>query len=219
MELGKWEQTLHGSPWRMTKGVAPCAVKVACTVLNGGDEETYRKATRLVPTQRMSPSVPSGSNCFRRRRAQRRRGCAWSFSPWAGVWACSWSRSSTGWSRPTGWRLGPRPPGITRGLPRGPVFPRDGWPDAGRDRPRADLRQRRAQGASACPWGGGSVGEVGRWGVGDAGASPAPACGIARRQPACTRRRADGIATRQAHARRALARTGTSAIMPAHHTD
>src|SRR5215470_10888343 len=36
----------------MTKGAAPCAVKVACTVLNGGDEETYRKATRLVPTQR-----------------------------------------------------------------------------------------------------------------------------------------------------------------------
>ena len=27
----------------------------------------------------MSPSVPSGSNCFRRRRARRRRGCAWSF--------------------------------------------------------------------------------------------------------------------------------------------
>jgi hypothetical protein len=27
-------------------------VKVARTVLNGGDEETYRKATRLVPTQR-----------------------------------------------------------------------------------------------------------------------------------------------------------------------
>ncbi len=35
----------------MTKGAAPCAVKVACTVLNGGDEETYHKATRLVPTQ------------------------------------------------------------------------------------------------------------------------------------------------------------------------
>ena len=34
-----------------TKGAAPCAVKVARTVLNGGDEETYRKATRLVPTQ------------------------------------------------------------------------------------------------------------------------------------------------------------------------
>src|SRR5262245_42411847 len=37
--------------WRWTKGVAPCAVKAACTVLNGGDEETYRKVTRLVPTQ------------------------------------------------------------------------------------------------------------------------------------------------------------------------
>src|SRR6266705_2326542 len=52
VELEKWEQTLHGGPWRMTKGAAPCAVKVACTVLNGGDEETYHKATRLVPTQR-----------------------------------------------------------------------------------------------------------------------------------------------------------------------
>ena len=51
MELEKWEQTLHGDPWRTTKGAAPCAVKVARTVLNGGDEETYRKATRLVPTQ------------------------------------------------------------------------------------------------------------------------------------------------------------------------
>src|SRR5262249_15127757 len=52
VELEKWEQTLHGCPWRPTKGVAPCAVQVACTVLNVGDEETYRKATRLVPTQR-----------------------------------------------------------------------------------------------------------------------------------------------------------------------
>jgi hypothetical protein len=51
VELEKWEQTLHGYPWRTTKGAAPCAVKVARTVLNGGDEETYRKATRLVPTQ------------------------------------------------------------------------------------------------------------------------------------------------------------------------
>ena len=51
MELEKWEQTLQGCPWRTTKGAAPCAVKVARTVLNGGDEETYRKATRLVPTQ------------------------------------------------------------------------------------------------------------------------------------------------------------------------
>src|SRR5215831_1709946 len=51
VELAKWEQTLHEYPWRPTKGAAPCAVKVACTVLNGGDEETCRKATRLVPTQ------------------------------------------------------------------------------------------------------------------------------------------------------------------------
>ena len=52
VELAKWEPTLHGPPWRRIKGAAPCAVKVARTVLNGGDEETYRKATRLVPTQR-----------------------------------------------------------------------------------------------------------------------------------------------------------------------
>jgi hypothetical protein len=35
VELEKWEQTLHGCPWRPTKGAAPCAVKVARTVLNG----------------------------------------------------------------------------------------------------------------------------------------------------------------------------------------
>src|SRR5215831_15193206 len=28
VELEKWEQTLHGYPWRTTKGAAPCAVKV-----------------------------------------------------------------------------------------------------------------------------------------------------------------------------------------------
>ena len=38
-------------PWRRTAGAEPCAVKAACTVLNGGDEETAGKATRLVPTQ------------------------------------------------------------------------------------------------------------------------------------------------------------------------
>ena len=39
------------SPWRLTKGVEPCAMKVASTVLNGEDEETDRKALRLVLTQ------------------------------------------------------------------------------------------------------------------------------------------------------------------------
>ena len=37
--------------WRRTSGAAPCAVKVARTVLNGGREETCRQVTRLVPTQ------------------------------------------------------------------------------------------------------------------------------------------------------------------------
>jgi hypothetical protein len=48
------------APWRGTKGVEPCAVQAARTVLNGGDEDTYRKATRLVPTQlqqRLKPGV------------------------------------------------------------------------------------------------------------------------------------------------------------------
>jgi len=35
VELEKWEQTLHGCLWKTTKGVAPCAVQVARTVLNG----------------------------------------------------------------------------------------------------------------------------------------------------------------------------------------
>jgi hypothetical protein len=59
VELEKWEQTLHGCPWRTTKGAAPCAVKVARTVLNGEREETYRKATRLALTQRkVAPDIP-----------------------------------------------------------------------------------------------------------------------------------------------------------------
>jgi hypothetical protein len=37
--------------WRSTRGVEPCAVQAARTVLNGGDEETCSNVTRLVPTQ------------------------------------------------------------------------------------------------------------------------------------------------------------------------
>src|SRR5262245_33395691 len=48
-------------PWRSTKGVEPDAVKAASPVLNGGDEETYPQATRLVPTQRgYSPHLKRG---------------------------------------------------------------------------------------------------------------------------------------------------------------
>src|SRR5439155_13888530 len=54
VELEKWEQTLHGCPWRTTKGAAPCAVKVARTVLNGEREETYRKRTEDDTTERQS---------------------------------------------------------------------------------------------------------------------------------------------------------------------
>src|SRR5207244_4173474 len=83
--LAQWHQTRGKScgcrrnghrccmaaPWRWTKGAAPCAVQAARTVLNGGDEETYRKATRLVPTQpgyspRLRPSVglPLSTSCI-----------------------------------------------------------------------------------------------------------------------------------------------------------
>src|SRR6266568_2637749 len=88
VELEKWEQTLHGCPWRRTKGAAPCAVKVARTVLNGGDEETYRKATRLVPTQREcdgsygSRSPPMTSCCVTARPPRRPARTATSSKTW-----------------------------------------------------------------------------------------------------------------------------------------
>ena len=43
------------------EGVEPCAVQVARTVLNGEDEETGRKALRLVPTQRPRSGCWRGS--------------------------------------------------------------------------------------------------------------------------------------------------------------
>jgi len=39
------------SPWRLTKGVKPDALKGASPVLNGGDEETGLGRPRLVATQ------------------------------------------------------------------------------------------------------------------------------------------------------------------------
>jgi hypothetical protein len=65
VELGKWEQTLHGQPWRMTEGVEPYEVKASRTVLNGGREETCRKVTRLAPTHLLQwvvrhPCWPNG---------------------------------------------------------------------------------------------------------------------------------------------------------------
>jgi hypothetical protein len=50
VELAKWEGTLRGSR-RMTAGAKPYTMKVVRTVFNGGHEETYGNATRLVPTQ------------------------------------------------------------------------------------------------------------------------------------------------------------------------
>ena len=51
VELAKGEPTLHGLPWRTITGAEPGAVKAASPVLNGEDEETGRKALRLVLTQ------------------------------------------------------------------------------------------------------------------------------------------------------------------------
>ena len=45
-------------PLRWIEGAEPCAVQAARTVLNAGDEETYRKATRLVPTQPYGKTRP-----------------------------------------------------------------------------------------------------------------------------------------------------------------
>ena len=41
------------------------AVKAARTVLNGGDEETYLKATRLVPTMKASCRLCTTQNSCR----------------------------------------------------------------------------------------------------------------------------------------------------------
>src|SRR5438093_11471921 len=68
--LGTCAGTLRGFwPGRRPEGVAPWAVKAARTVLNGGDEETYRKVTRLVPTQpgyppRLTPGVRLPTECL-----------------------------------------------------------------------------------------------------------------------------------------------------------
>jgi hypothetical protein len=73
--LEQCEGTLQGVwPWRRTAGVEPCEVKTSSTVLNGRDEETYRKATRLVPTQlrrsgfqaRLTASVRCFPDCILR---------------------------------------------------------------------------------------------------------------------------------------------------------
>ena len=54
MELVKWEGTLRGAR-RTTAGAKPYTMKVVRTVFNGGHEETYGNATRLVPTRRLTP--------------------------------------------------------------------------------------------------------------------------------------------------------------------
>src|SRR5215471_11020937 len=45
---------------RRTAGAKPYTMKVVRTVFNGGHEETYGNATRLVPTQRVGPPALGG---------------------------------------------------------------------------------------------------------------------------------------------------------------
>jgi hypothetical protein len=51
-EIERLTRGSEGGRWKSThRGNSLAAYPTACTVLNGGDEETYRQATRLVPTQ------------------------------------------------------------------------------------------------------------------------------------------------------------------------
>ena len=52
MNVTEMETDAPGEAWRRTSGAEPGAVKAASPVLNGEDEETGRKALRLVLTQR-----------------------------------------------------------------------------------------------------------------------------------------------------------------------
>ena len=52
MNVTEMETDAPGEAWRTTSGAEPGAVKAASPVLNGEDEETGRKALRLVLTQR-----------------------------------------------------------------------------------------------------------------------------------------------------------------------
>ena len=51
MNVTEMETDAPGEAWRTTSGAEPGAVKAASPVLNGEDEETGRKALRLVLTQ------------------------------------------------------------------------------------------------------------------------------------------------------------------------
>ena len=54
-----------GMPWRPITGAEPDAMKVARPVLNGEDEETGRKALRLVLTQREGRLSNAGGGRFK----------------------------------------------------------------------------------------------------------------------------------------------------------
>ena len=58
MNVTEMETDAPGEAWRTTSGAEPGAVKAASPVLNGEDEETGRKALRLVLTQRKAYGIP-----------------------------------------------------------------------------------------------------------------------------------------------------------------
>jgi hypothetical protein len=69
-EIERLTRGSEGGRWKSThRGNSLAAYPTARPVLNGGDEETYRKATRLVPTQlrqQVSASVRCQSSLLSR---------------------------------------------------------------------------------------------------------------------------------------------------------
>src|SRR5215831_20669288 len=59
VELEKWEQTLHGYPWRTTKGAAPCAVKVCAA---GRGAESLMQSGEVRREASGSSDLPEGES-------------------------------------------------------------------------------------------------------------------------------------------------------------
>jgi len=59
---GNGKGRFKGNTWRTIEGAEPCEVKASSTVLNGEDEETGRKALRLVLTQ-LVPTRAGHTRC------------------------------------------------------------------------------------------------------------------------------------------------------------
>jgi hypothetical protein len=64
VNVTEMETDAPGEAWRTTSGAEPGAVKAASPVLNGEDEETGRKALRLVLTQRKMRGFPPRFVCL-----------------------------------------------------------------------------------------------------------------------------------------------------------